>query len=165
MTPAFMEALQADRLEEAADLLGIRLPDAPLDFRAKRFLAHRLEQMRREPEVQQWLARAIVLRDEGRMMVGNAGFHGAPGVNAPGEPRALEIGYGILAEHRGRGYATEAVDGLLGWARTQGIDHFVASVAPENETSLAIIRKLGFVRTGEHIDREDGLEYVFQLRD
>ena len=49
--------------------------------------------------------------------------------------------------------------------RTQGIDHFVASVAPDNETSLAIIRKLGFVRTGEHIDREDGLEYVFQLRD
>ena len=164
MTPAFMEALLADRLEDAAEVLGIRLPGAPLDPPAERFLAHRLEQIRREPEVQQWLARAIVLR-EGRMMVGNAGFHGAPGVNAPGEPRALEIGYGILADHRGRGYATEAVEGLLGWARTEGIDHFVASVAPDNEPSLAIIRKLGFVRTGEHIDREDGLEYVFQLRD
>jgi hypothetical protein len=31
--------------------------------------------------------------------------------------------------------------------------------------SLAIIRKLGFVRTGEHIDPEDGLEHVFELRD
>jgi RimJ/RimL family protein N-acetyltransferase len=164
MTPAFMEALLADRLEDAAEVLGIRSPAAPLDIPAERFLAHRLEQIRGEPEVQQWLARAIVVR-EGRMMVGNAGFHGAPGVNAPGEPRALEIGYGILADQRGRGYATEAVEGLLGWARTEGIDHFVASVAPDNEPSLAIIRKLGFVRTGEHIDREDGLEYVFQLRD
>jgi [ribosomal protein S5]-alanine N-acetyltransferase len=165
MTPAFMEALLTGRLDEAADLLGIRLPDAPLDFPAERFLAHRLEQMRRDPGVQQWLARAIVLRDEGRLMVGSAGFHGAPGVNAPGEPRALEIGYGILPEHRRRGYASEAVEGLIGWARTQGIDHFVASVAPENEPSLAIIRKLGFVRTGEHIDPEDGLEHVFELRD
>jgi RimJ/RimL family protein N-acetyltransferase len=165
MTPAFMEAIVTGRLDDAADLLGIRLPDAPLDFPAERFLTHRLEQMRRDPGMQQWLARAVVLRDQGRMMVGNAGFHGAPGVNAPGEPRALEIGYGILADYRGRGYATEAVEGLLGWARTEGIDHFVASVAPDNEPSLAIIRKLGFVRTGEHIDREDGLEYVFQLRD
>jgi [ribosomal protein S5]-alanine N-acetyltransferase len=164
MTPAFMEALLAARLEEAGELLGIRLPAAPLDVPAKRFLTHRLEQMRREPEVQRWLARAISLRDAGNVLVGNAGFHGEPGVNAPREPRALEIGYGILPEHRRRGYATEAVEGLLGWARTQGIDHFVASVAPDNEPSLAIIRKLGFVRTGEHIDPEDGLEHVFQLR-
>jgi [ribosomal protein S5]-alanine N-acetyltransferase len=46
----------------------------------------------------------------------------------------------------------------------QGIDHFVASVAPANAPSLAIIRKLGFVRTGQHIDPEDGLEHVFELR-
>jgi ribosomal-protein-alanine N-acetyltransferase len=164
MTPAFMEALLADRLEEAGELLGISLPTAPLDTPAERFLTHRLEQMRREPEVQRWLARAIALRDEGHRLVGNAGFHGEPGVNAAGVPRALEIGYGILPEHRRRGYATEAVQGLLGWARTQGIDHFVASAAPDNEPSLAIIRKRGFVRTGEHMDPEDGLEHVFQLR-
>ena len=59
-------------------------------------------------------------------------------------------------------YASEAVDGLMGWARTQGIDHFVASVAPGNEPSLAIIRKLGFVRTGQHIDPEDGLVWRWE---
>jgi [ribosomal protein S5]-alanine N-acetyltransferase len=164
MTPAFMEALLGGRLEDAGDLLGIRLPGAPLDIPAERFLSHRLGQMRRDPEVQRWLARAIVLRGEGHLLVGNAGFHGEPGVNAAGAPRALEVGYGILPEHRRQGYAREAVQGLLGWARTQGIDHFVASVAPDNEPSLAIIRKLGFVRTGEHIDPEDGLEHVFELR-
>jgi RimJ/RimL family protein N-acetyltransferase len=84
-------------------------------------------------------------------------------VNAPGLARALEIGYGILPEHRRQGYASEAVAALLQWARTRGIDHFVASVAPDNEPSLAIIHKLGFVRTGEHWDDEDGLEHVFEL--
>jgi [ribosomal protein S5]-alanine N-acetyltransferase len=165
MTPVFMEALLAGRVDDAADHLRLTLPDAPLGSPAERFLTYRLEQMRRDPLLQRWLARAVALRDAGRLMVGNAGFHGEPGVNSADAADAVEIGYGILPPHRGQGYATEAVEGLLGWARTQGIHHFVASVAPDNAPSLAIILKLGFVRTGEHIDPEDGLEHVFELRD
>jgi RimJ/RimL family protein N-acetyltransferase len=45
-----------------------------------------------------------------------------------------------------------------------GVRHFILSVAPTNEPSLAIVHKLGFVRTGEKLDEEDGLEHVFQLR-
>jgi ribosomal-protein-alanine N-acetyltransferase len=163
MSPHFMEALLAGRLDEAAGQLGLTLAGGPI-FPAERFLAYRLEQMRRDPAVQRWLARAVVVPDAGRLMVGSAGFHGEPGVNSADAADAVELGYGILPAHRGRGYATEAVEGLLGWARTQGIRHFVASVAPDNAPSLAIIRKLGFVRTGEHIDPEDGLEHVFELR-
>jgi [ribosomal protein S5]-alanine N-acetyltransferase len=165
MTPESMESLLAGRFDEAAAHLGLTLPGAPLDSPAERFLTYRLEQMRRDPAVQRWLARAVVLRDAGRPMVGNAGFHGEPGVNSADAADAVEIGYGILPPHRRQGYAAEAVGGLLGWARTQGIHHFVASVAPDNTPSLAIIQKLGFVRTGEHIDPEDGLEHVFELRD
>jgi len=45
----------------------------------------------------------------------------------------------------------------------RGVDHFVASVAPDNELSLVIVRNLGFMRTGQYIDPEDGPEYVFEL--
>jgi [ribosomal protein S5]-alanine N-acetyltransferase len=45
-----------------------------------------------------------------------------------------------------------------------GIRHFVLSVSPQNDPSLAIVRKLGFVKTGEHMDEEDGLEHVFELQ-
>jgi ribosomal-protein-alanine N-acetyltransferase len=88
-------------------------------------------------------------------MVGNVGFHGPPGVNATDSEGALELGYGVLPEHRRQGYASEAVEGLISmpWVR-----------AHANAPSLAIIRKLGFVRTGQHIDPEDGLEHVFELR-
>jgi ribosomal-protein-alanine N-acetyltransferase len=164
MTPGFMAAVLAGRHAEAQELLGAEVPAAPVDEAVERFLARRIGQLRKVPEVQRWLARAIVRREGGRLLVGNVGFHGQPGVNAAGNERALEIGYGVQPEHRRQGYATEAVEGLIGWARTQGIDHFVASVSPDNEPSLAIIRKLGFVRTGQHIDPEDGLEHVFELR-
>jgi RimJ/RimL family protein N-acetyltransferase len=45
-----------------------------------------------------------------------------------------------------------------------GVRHFVLAISPTNAPSLAIARKLGFVRTGERIDKERGLEHVFELK-
>jgi RimJ/RimL family protein N-acetyltransferase len=36
-------------------------------------------------------------------------------------------------------------------------------VAPDNERSLNLIAKLGFVKTGEQWDEVDGLEHVHEL--
>jgi RimJ/RimL family protein N-acetyltransferase len=97
-------------------------------------------------------------------MIGHAGFHGQPGVNGKQDPEAVELGYTIFEPHRGRGYATEAARALMDWAATEkGIRRFIASVAPTNDPSLAIVKKLGFVHTGEQWDEEDGLELVFEL--
>ena len=97
-------------------------------------------------------------------MVGHAGFHGPPGVNGPEQPEAVELGYTVFPEFRGRGLATEAARALMDWAReAHGVSHFIASVAPGNKPSLAIVGKLGFVQTGEQWDEEDGLELVFEL--
>jgi RimJ/RimL family protein N-acetyltransferase len=97
-------------------------------------------------------------------MIGHAGFHGPPGVNGPADPDAVELGYTVFPEERGRGYATEAARALVDWAaEAHGIRRFVASVAPGNEPSLAVVRKLGFVETGSQWDDEDGLELVFEL--
>jgi ribosomal-protein-alanine N-acetyltransferase len=164
MSPEFLVAVLGDRQEAASRLLGASMPDAWPDAHDRRFLSLRLEQMRREPASREWLVRAIVLR-EARVMIGHAGFHGPPGTNGPRRSGAVEIGYTIFPEHRGRGYATEAANALVDWARNErGIDEFIASVSPLNEASLAIVRKLGFVQTGDQWDEEDGLELVFRLR-
>jgi RimJ/RimL family protein N-acetyltransferase len=39
----------------------------------------------------------------------------------------------------------------------------VASVSPDNAASLAVVRRLGFVKTGEEVDEVDGLEWVHTL--
>jgi RimJ/RimL family protein N-acetyltransferase len=96
-------------------------------------------------------------------MVGHVGFHGPPGYNALKAADAVEVGYTIFPEHRRRGYATEAVRALLDWARAQGIHRFVASVGPQNEPSLALVRRLGFREVGRHWDDEDGEELEFEL--
>jgi ribosomal-protein-alanine N-acetyltransferase len=149
------------RLEEAASQLDVAFPDDFPDGDLAGFLRLRLGQMQRDPASQKWLVRALVRRDDGRM-VGHAGFHGPPGTTGL-DPGKAELGYTVFPAFQGRGYATEAAVALMDWAHGEGIDRFVTSVGPWNEPSLAIVRKLGFVQTGEHWDEEDGLEHVYEL--
>ena len=116
--------------------------------------------MRRDERFREWCPHAVVLDGQ---MIGHAGYHGPPGVNANQSPDAVEIGYTIEEPWRGHGYATAAATELLRRAEERGVRHYVASATPDNEPSLAIIRKLGFRQTGEAIDEEDGLELVFEL--
>jgi RimJ/RimL family protein N-acetyltransferase len=162
MSPEIVEALLAGRAAEAAELIGGEFVDGwPVGHEG--FFRSRLDQMRADPTLQPWLIRALVLRDS-REVVGHAGFHGPPGVNGKRDPDAVEVGYEVFPAFRGRGLATEAAAALIGWARDgHGIRRFIASIAPSNDPSLAIAAKLGFVRTGEQWDEEDGLELVFEL--
>ena len=97
-------------------------------------------------------------------MIGHAGYHGPPGVNATEDPETRSrSATRSNPPFRGRGHATAAVVELLRRAEERGVRHYIASVSPSNEPSLAIVRKLGFVQTGERMDDEDGLELVFEL--
>jgi [ribosomal protein S5]-alanine N-acetyltransferase len=163
LSPDYIEALLDGRLEEAEQIGGFVLPGDWPDEHDARFLRFRLKQAREDPTQLPWLVRAIVLRGPERPLIGHIGFHGAPGRNALKAPDAVEIGYRVFFEYRRQGYATEAVGALLDWARAQGIDRFVASVGPQNEPSLAIVRRLGFREVGRHWDDEDGEELEFEL--
>ena len=161
MTPAFIEAVLEDRREDAAAELGIELPDVFPAKGERSFLGLRLRQMREDERFETWCPNAVVL--EG-MMIGHAGYHGPPGSNSTQAPDAVEYGYKIFPDWRGTGYATEAALMLMDLAEQRaGTRHFVLSIAPDNDPSLAIARKLGFVKTGEMMDEEDGLEHIFEL--
>jgi RimJ/RimL family protein N-acetyltransferase len=118
----------------------------------------RLKQVTEHPDHAPWLLRAIVLADGDRPAIGHINFHGPP--DEHGVP---EVGYSLLPEFRGKGYAIEAVRGLFDWARAEHqVTRFRASVAPDNARSQNLIRKLGFVQVGEQWDEDDGLEWVFE---
>ena len=76
----------------------------------------------------------------------------------------VEIGYSVLPRHRGRGYATEIA--MTMWraaAPRADVRVLRATVRPDNEASLRIIRGAGLVHVGEQDDPEDGLELIYEL--
>jgi [ribosomal protein S5]-alanine N-acetyltransferase len=126
----------------------------------------RLDQIREDPSVVPWLLRAMVLRDE-RRVIGQIGFHTGPGPDylEPFSPGAVELGYTVHPDYRRRGFAREAARGLMCWAETRhGIRNFVLSIRPDNVVSQAMARQMGFVKIGEHLDEVDGPEDVLEWR-
>jgi RimJ/RimL family protein N-acetyltransferase len=59
---------------------------------------------------------------------------------------APDIGFAYLPEYRSRGYAFEAAVAVKGYAHNVlGIDTLLAIVNPDNEASIRLLAKLGFV--------------------
>ena len=81
-----------------------------------------------------WGPRHIVLD---RLAVGSIGCFGPP------VESETEIGYGLVADVRGRGLATEAVQALIAAADLVGV-RLRASVVPDNSASLRVLAKCGF---------------------
>jgi RimJ/RimL family protein N-acetyltransferase len=154
-----LDRVAAGDLEKLAlELNAVVTPEWGAEVR--RLAGYRARQLRERPADAPWLLRAMVRAEPPpREAIGYLNFHAGPD-----ERGMVEIGYTLLPAARGRGYAIEAVRAAFDWAtRAHGIHLFRASVAPDNERSLNLIGKLGFVRTGEQWDPEDGLELVHEL--
>ncbi len=61
----------------------------------------------------------------------------------------IELGYWIARKHWNQGYATEACLAALDIAKTLGFNQIVAGHFTDNPASGRVLRKLGFVATGE----------------
>jgi RimJ/RimL family protein N-acetyltransferase len=108
-----------------------------------------------------WGPRAVV--DADHRMVGHAGFHLPPqplamalddptfvGTRERSHDAAVEIGYTIFPDDRGRGYATEAVTALVDWAaRTSAVRVVLATISRGNDASVRVLERVGgFVEIG-----------------
>ncbi len=157
LTGEWMAAILAGNRTQANTIGGFRVREKWPDGHDTNFLQMRVKQIRENPDDEPWFARAMVLPAT-REMTGHIGFHGPPR-----EDGSLELGYTVFPEHRRKGYAFEAAEALMAYARAEhGVRRFVLSISPENAPSLGMAGKMGFVRCGEQWDEEDGLEWVFE---
>ncbi len=86
----------------------------------------------------------LILKTELRM-VGDLCFVGEP--NPAGE---IEIGYGTYEDFRKKGFMTEAVGGMIGWAKTQAdVKSIIASTNKDNPASAGVLQKNNFKLSGE----------------
>ncbi|MFJ9601850.1 GNAT family N-acetyltransferase [Streptomyces althioticus] len=101
----------------------------------------------------EWGMYVLVRREDDRA-VGAMGFHGAP---ADGR---VEIGYDLVVEARGNGYATEALRTLSAWALDQDAVHTVVAVVEEpNVPSQKVVTRAGFTE----VSRQEG-RITYELR-
>ncbi|MBL4596990.1 MAG: GNAT family N-acetyltransferase [Robiginitomaculum sp.] len=70
----------------------------------------------------------------------------------------LDLGYWVGKPYWGKGYASEAAAALMDWAITElGVTELVSGYFEDNPASGAILRKLGFVSTGNACNIENAL--------
>lgn len=86
-----------------------------------------------------WAPRHIV---RGTTALGSIGFFGPPEAAPDGVPET-EVGYGLVEEARGWGFATEALKALLAATDEAGV-RVRASVEPGNTASVRVLAKCGF---------------------
>ncbi|NNE29582.1 MAG: GNAT family N-acetyltransferase [Saprospiraceae bacterium] len=57
----------------------------------------------------------------------------------------IDVGFALLPEHEGKGYAFEATSAIIDFGKTEfGIDRTVAITSPENARSIRLLKKLGY---------------------
>lgn len=88
-----------------------------------------------------WSPRGIV---RGTTVLGSIGFFGPPQPADDGVEET-EVGYGLVDEAQGWGFATEALRGVLAHTDAAGV-RIRAGVAPENKPSLRVLAKCGFTQ-------------------
>ncbi len=152
----FCEAILAGDRAAASRILGFEVGAWPEGGELEFAFPAYARNLARDPSLAAWQGRAIVVRDAGVV---------AGSVNLKGPPRngRVEVGYGLVETHRGRGYAREAAAAVVARAfRDPATREVTAVIDPENAPSIRIAESLGMRRTGE-LSSEHAGAYVWVI--
>ena len=118
-----------------------KIIQAEKDDELKKAYGEMLEGCLTHPDQWDWYAMWMIEKTDGTH-IGDLCFKGL-------EEKNPEIGYGILDEFQGHGYATEAVTLAVEWAFSQpGVLAVEAETDPDNIASQRVLEKCGFKATG-----------------
>lgn len=148
LLPATVDLARAeiDNHGEFARLLGASVPDNWPPETLADALPLFLRWLEAAPDCIGWFAwYALAVGDEAAapVLVASGGFKGPP------REGTAEVGFSVLPQFQGRGYATEIVGGLVRWAlRQPGVARVVAETEWANPASVRVLRKVGFTPGG-----------------
>lgn len=119
----------------------------PPDYLDAPSLEYTLDRLAEGPENAGWWLHFIVLENGvgSGTLIGSGGYKGPPSADG-----TVEVGYGIVSDHRRRGYASEATRGLLANAFAfPAVKRAIAETLPELAPSIGVLEKCGFHLIGE----------------
>jgi RimJ/RimL family protein N-acetyltransferase len=140
-TDADFAAVIAGRAPE-----GLELPDGPIESSEVLGMLRELAQgIRTDFAPSSWF------------IIDGAEIVGLCSLVKPPAGSAIDIGYGIVASRRARGFASAGVTALLAWARQdERVAVVRAECAVDNPASRKVLERNGFAQVGQRIDPEDG---------
>lgn len=94
---------------------------------------------------------AIERRDDG-LVVGTVLLKPLPGPDEQVPTDDIEVGWHLHPDCWGHGYATEAARGAVAREFAAGTPEIYAVVAPGNDASMAVARRLGMSHVGQRTD-------------
>jgi len=145
-------AFLSDR-RELADLLQVSIPDGWPQFPEAFSLSDETE-----PAPSVWHGYFFILRQD-RVLVGSGGFAGTPDASG-----AIELGYEIAPNYWNRGYATEVVRRMLGYAFAQpDVRSVIAHTLANPNASNRVLQKVGMKYIAELDDAEEGKIWRWQI--
>ncbi|SHN18491.1 GNAT family N-acetyltransferase [Mucilaginibacter sp. OK098] len=127
---------------QISDFYKKEINDAMVNFWLPKTLAN--------PQAYKWYTNWEIILKSDNISVGGLGFNGEP--NEKGE---AETGYMINEQHQNKGYATEALQLLSGWAFSrENVKAIIVHTYQDNLPSRRILSKCGF----EEVEKDnDGL--------
>ena len=142
LLPFSLELKKITLLEKAklAEILGIHIPDSWPGPDLTEALPFFIEAMEKDPTGHVW--DGIIIHKADQVAIGGIGFHGGPD-----EEGMVEIGYSIIPEYQGHGYATEIALRFIDWAfQNQEIKVITAECLDDNIGSIRVLEKVGMHR-------------------
>jgi len=98
----------------------------------------------------------IIIEKFENTIIGGICFHGEPDEN-----EMLEVGYGIDTNYCNKGYATEAIGGLINWLKVNnGANALLAETERTNYSSIKVLQKNGF----KIYNQDDNLIFKLNLK-
>ena len=155
------------RSERSADgLLGaVANAHVPLEWPPEHWEPHVFELLLKriadDPTEAGW-HRYIALRhtDESRTLIGTLG-----GFRKAERPEECEVGYSVLQDFEGKGYATEGTKALIDWALARSLPNTIsAQTFPSLPKSIRVMAKCGMKYVGAG-DEEGSARYQWQRHD
>ena len=129
---------------ELSNLVNAFVPESwPPELSNSATMAYKLDRLQEGVEQVGWWTWYIVFKgdpDSTKTLIGNVYLKGLP--DSDGE---VEISYAILDTYKSKGFATEAVQGLLGYLFENGlVRRVIAKTLPSLIASIRVLEKTGF---------------------
>lgn len=101
------------------------------------FFPYKINKFKETPIENKW--EGLIIHKGTNTIIGDMGFKGSPN-----EEGAINIGYSIVPDQRGKGYASEMGKAFVQWGLSQpGVKTVVATCSPDNQPSIKVLQKIG----------------------